>query len=657
MAIVSAFGAASFGQTQDASQPTEYFRGELGLRYENYLINKDRGRFREDRWITDRSTGGIDRLHVEAGSVDPNGYQYLLEGRALYDYDYDLSLLINKRDSHYLLLEFTGLRRYFDGSNEPWNASIAALAEKPDSDFFIDRQRYNVEFGFTPSPSDELVFGWDRLVKDGREVLLRGADGVTIDGSTFSSVPVVVNIKGVTDTLYAEMARTFADKYNLRVRQEFEQYRENRAADISSYNISGAVNNSDVMRDHPGYTNWRTMLMLDGFLDEESYVTANYMYNYLRSDSTGDIIGYHEHTTDSGGSSRRSNVGAFGYRRDNFASVYKLSLVAGARVEDSRTLSRMSGSSKFYNFITGLYDGPKPRVVTSRLDEVPVSEILRLTYQGIERTTLSFDADLEQRAIRYSERDRHGGVFSDPDLSRKADIDRVDQVYTFKAVRRMSRTLKTTLRLRMKDLERNSTDVLDQTAFYPGYLDGYRTAGQDVYCATDFFLSNGAAARLLYEFIHESIDTSLAGKTQNLEIHRGAGSLSFSPTQKMFVVGMFMLDNYDLDTPTFGVAASHAQGSRPFDFRGTSYSLLLDGTYYLNDRTSCTFGYQHTEALGGVDFAGDYAFDTVGLMLKHKRSQNQTLGVGYRFLNFNSHTGEFDDYRGHGLTATYAYTF
>lgn len=647
---------ASLVQKCDANEPLDDLQNVVSFRYDNFLVNKDRGRFREDQWMTDQSAGGLDRLHVVSGT-DPNGYQWTLEGRALYDYDYEISLLMKKKDSHYLLFDFTGFRRYFDGSNEPWDASVPWLAERPDSDIFVDRRTYNVEFGLTPEDGQQFLLGWHRLVKDGKEVLLRGAEGVTTGSETFSSVPVVAEGRGITDTFYAEAAQTLAEKYNLRIRQEFEQYHDDQSLDISSFDATGAVNHSDVVDDNLGYTNWRTMLMFDSTLNEENYVTANYMYNYLNNNSTRDIVGYHEVTTYGGGNSKRTNVGAFGYRADNIARVENLSLTAGLRVEDSSTRSRMSGSGKFYNFLTGEYDGPKPRVETSRLDEVPVSETLRLTYQRDTQTTLSFDADLEQRALHWSERDQHGGVLSDPDLSRKADIDITDQIYTFKAVHRVSRALKSTLKLRIKDLERSSTDLLDETAFYPGYLDSYRTTGRDVSLATDCALANNATARLLYQFISESIDTSLGGKTQNLEVHRGAGSLSFSPAQSLFLVGTFMLDNYDLDTPAVGVAADHARGSRPFDFRGTSYSLLLDGTYAFNTMTSCTFGFQHTEALGTVDFAGDYAFDSIGLMLKFRRSRNQTVGVGYQFLNFNSHSGSFDDYRGHGLRASYTYTF
>lgn len=288
--------------------------------------------------------------------------------------------------------------------------------------------------------------------------------------------------------------------------------------------------------------------------------------------------------------------------------------------------------------------------LSSRLDEVRVGETLRLVYRGIDRTTLSFDADLEQRDLGWQE--------NNDGEERKADIDFMDQVYTFKAVHRFNRDVKSTIKFRIKDLERSYTELLDNTTYYPGYLGSYRRTGEDLTVKTDFRLNNKASTTLMYQVVQESINFALGGKTSNLEIHRGAGSLSFNPTSNLFLVGTFMLENYRLDTPINATASGHAPGPRPYDFRGNSYSLMLDGTYAFNEKTSLTLGFRHTEGLGTVDYAGDYAYDKVGLTLKHKIGENQTIGVGYQFLNFNNHDGgDFDDYRGHGAMITYSFTF
>ncbi len=103
---------------QGADESGKKLKGEVRFRYDWLGVRKDRGRFREDNWMTDSSSGGLDWLHLESTEPDENGYEWLLEGRAMYDYDYDLSFLLKKEDSHYLKLDFSGLRRYFDGSNE-----------------------------------------------------------------------------------------------------------------------------------------------------------------------------------------------------------------------------------------------------------------------------------------------------------------------------------------------------------------------------------------------------------------------------------------------------------------------------------------------------------------------------------------------------------
>lgn len=212
---------------------------------------------------------------------------------------------------------------------------------------------------------------------------------------------------------------------------------------------------------------------------------------------------------------------------------------------------------------------------------------------------MTFDADLEQRTLGLKERDRHGGVYSDPDNSLKSDISFLDQIYTLIAVRRFNPSIRSTAQFRIKDLDRNYSNLLDDTEFYPGYLGSYRKTGRELTLKTDWRINDKASSAIMYQFLQESIDTSLGGKTQNMEIHRGAGSVSLYPANNLYLVGSFMLENYKLDTPAVGVASNHAQGASPYNFRGNSYSLLLDGNYAFNDRTSCGFGVQHTEAYGG----------------------------------------------------------
>jgi len=645
--IICLVAFIGLAQAKESDDSDKKLKGEVRFRYDWLGVNKDRGRFREDNWMTDRSTGGLDWLHLESTGPDENGYEWLLEGRALYDYDYDFSFLLKKEDSHYLKLDFSSLRRYYDGSNEYWDEGVKHMIERSDFDLFVDRRNYNIELGLTPPEGAQWVFGWHRLVKDGKEVLLSGSQRKT--GSA-KSIANVANLRGITDTFYTEVSQTFADKYNFRLRQEFEQYHGEQKAGMRGYiNDSWGFNSASDNRyskDDFGYTNWRTMLMFDSFLDDRTYVTANYMYNYLNSNSTREFVragstSAWEET--SVGNSRRTNVGGLGYRKTNFLQVPGLTFGTGVRIEDSKTNSQ----SRLYK--DGFYQ------FKSSLDEVRVAESVRLVYKGIKRTTLSFDADLEQRDLNWHAQ----RIPSYADFDRTTDTDFTDQVYTFKAVHRFNRAVKSTIKLRIKDLERSMTNLYRTSSDYPGWLGSYRRTGKDLTLKTDFRLNNKTSTTLMYQFVQESMDFELGGKTSNMEIHRGLGSLSFTPMQNLFLVGTFMLENYKLDTPAFTGNHPSGLGSRPFDFRGNSYTLMLDSTYAFNSKTSATLGFRHTEAMGAGDYAGDYVYDSVGLMLKHKFTANKTIGLGYQFMSFNNHAGrgDFDDYRAHGAIVTYACTF
>jgi hypothetical protein len=653
--IICLITFVGLAQAQEADDSGSGLKGEVRFRYDFFKTegDDDEGRFREDNWMTDGHTGGIDWLHLESTGPDENGYEWLLEGRALYDYDYDLSLLMKKEDSHYLKLDFSGLRRYYDGSNEYWDPTLSQygglskkLAEMSDGSFFVDRRNYNIELGLTSPEGAQWVFGWHRLEKDGKEVLLRGGRARTGTGR-IKAIPAISNQRRITDTIYGEVSRTFADKYNFRIRQEFEQHRGNQNIHLEDY-LNGSLADEKRFFYDPGYTNWRTMFMFDSFLDEQTYVTANYMYNYLNSDTT-----YSKYTDGAlseraigTGNSRRTNVGALGYRKANVWQIPSLDFTAALRLEDSKT---DSGSTYF--------DGTTNRLFESSLDEVRISEVLRLVYKGIEKTTLSFDADLEQRDLNL---DTRTDAAHAADVDRKTDTDFLDQVYTFKAVRRFSSAVKSTVKFRIKDIERSMTNLYraeTSPTSFPGILGSYRRTGQDMTVKTDFRFNSKTSSTLMYQYVHEAIDFELGGKTSNQEIHRGLGSLAFSPRENLFLVGTFMLENHDIDTP--GTVESTSYGIRPSDFRGNSYTLMLDGTYAFNSKTSATLGLRHTEALGTVDYAGDYVFDKVGIGLKHQFAANQTIGLGYQFYNFSNHAGssDFDDYKVHGVFATYSYTF
>jgi len=635
-----------FAWAAEVNEPDKAYKGEVQFRYDWLGVNRDRGRFREDNWMTDGSTGGLDWLHMESTRPDKNGYEWSLDGRALNDYDYEMSLLMKKPDSHYLKLDFSGFRRYYDGSNEFWDEGVKRLQEWSDGDLYVDRRNYNIELGLTPPEGWQSVFGWNRSEKDGKEVLLRGSRRAS--GSLYS-IPDISNLRWVADTIYGEFSNTFAEKYNFKIRQEFEQFHGDQKAPVTArYNDDGSFTgtNNRWAEDNLGYTNWRTMVMFDSFLDKQTYVTANYMFNHLNSDSTRTYYRGTPYLIESDvDNTKTTNVYGLGYRRADILDVQKLDLSAGVRIEDSKTDADSNGSRG------GVFHA------SSNLDELRVAEVIRLVYKGFKQTTLSFDAQLEERQLKWDASD----TLNPDSFDRETDTDFLDQIYTFKAVHRCSKDVKSTVSFKIKDLSRSMTNTFDaDPTAYPGFLGDYYIRGTDTLAKMDFRLNSATSATLLYQYVQDIIDFERGGNTSDQRIHRGSGSISSNLAQNLFLVGTFMLENRRLDTPAVGTDAPGI-GTRLYDFRGNSYSLMADGIYAFNEKTSSTLGFRHTEGLGNTDQdAGNYIFDKVSLTLKHQFAANQTIGLGYQFYYFNNRTGgdsHWDDYIAHGAFVTYGFTF
>lgn len=644
--VMCLFAATDTGWAIDNSDLFDNITGGSTFRFDYFGVNGDQGRFREDTWRTDKGTGGLDNLHMESKEPDAWGHKWYLDGRALYDYDYLVKLFVEKEDNYYLKLDFDSHRRYYDGSNEYWDTGLYGLskryAELSDSDYFVDRSNYNIEMGLTPGEDCEFIFGWNRQIKDGKEVLLFGGLAQNAGQPNFRGIPPIENVHGISDTVYGEFAKTFFDKYNFRFRQEWEQYRDHGNTEFGLF--QPGVTSYETFLNDPGFTNSRSIFMFDSFLKEDMYVTANYMYDYLNSDSTRNVVRPQNadpdlFTNNSVGNSRRSNIGAIGLYKANL--LPNLHYTGSLRVDDSRTNAASNGieSGIMFNAMSTEHDRR-------------IGKNFNFTYDGIERTVLNLNIDYELRNIGWDE-NNDGEAY-------RTDVKFTDQEYKLSAVHRFNRKVKSTFAYEYNNRFRDYNILIDETPDgYPGWIDNYRRKGHEVTLKTDWRITNTTTATANFQYLQESIDTKLGDKTQNREIYRGSGSLSSSPLQNLFLVGTFMLENYRLNTPAIGNPAStFAPGSNPYDFRGNYFSILLDGTYALNEKTSCTFGYRHTEGLATVDYGGNYALDTFEFTVRHKLADNQHISAGYQMLNFNNHTGgNFDDYTANGALVTYTFLF
>ena len=401
--------------------------------------------------------------------------------------------------------------------------------------------------------------------------------------------------------------------------------------------------------DRPRFKDFRSMVMYDSFLDDDTYVASSYMYSQLESNYDRDalllvpglFIGTDVQNI------RRSNTWTGGMMRQKVLAE-NVDVSFGLRVEDSGTDSDS----------VGLEGGLLPRSAESELDERRFTETLRLTYRGLPRSVVTFDAKLDQRVLDWEE---HWDVHFTPPgtrTDRRTDITFSDQLYTLKATHRLNGRLKLTGQYQLQDRLRNYDERVDSTpGAYPGFIGDRDHDANGASLALDCRFTDSCSGTIKYQFSDEEIETALADRdTQDFRVHRVSASLTSSPFSNLVLVGVFMGEDYDIRTPGYVAAGAndYAPGSAPYDYRGDSFSFLLNATFALNSRCLIDLSGQRTRANGEEN----NSFTKIQTGVKLKLTEHQTLRLGYDFYKFHDRSGDgLDNYQVHGVTVGYGWTF
>lgn len=674
----------------------------VGVKYTD--VSGDEGRFREDHFSGDGLLGGIESLYWE-GEEGDNSFEARL--RAFYDDEYRLDLKLLREDLGYLLFKLQRDRRYYDGSNEAWDPTEYGLtgaevipdnrttppgeiddgfnapgdfADRPDGDLFTERMDLTLEAGLTMPDLPELVLGWHRWSREGKELLLRGErarvtnPGDSKDGEFFPrrrSVAALATIDGVSDLFYLEVSGTVADKHNLRFRQEYEMYDDSQTIEFPRYlwdqgTPSAQIEQYRTFQDEPEFENLVSLASYDSQLDDETYVGLGYMYNDLNNTSAREVVRPNRakasqvnHSVDTQTDNRRrSHVGAGGFRRDGLLGVKDLSVVVGLRFEDADTDAQTS-------LLAG---GTKQRDSMSDLAEIRIEENVEVIYRGLDQTRVSVEAELEQRNLDWQEYEDIGSheIF-DPGhfnsgiqfFDYAAEIEHRNQEYALKVVNHSIPRCKLTGIYKNKSLDRDYDIKRDaDPRFFPGRIGGYRIDGNEVSVAMDSRqLLKGCSLSLKYLHAQEDINTDFAeGETQDWAINRVSASLAGAPCSRVFLVSSVIYEMYDIMTPVdITDSKSHwAPGTDAYDYEGDYATFLVNAHFALAEKVSAHADYQLTSAMGDNRYL--YHRVTGGVSLQP--SDVDAVKLAYEFYDFTDETGDgFDDYTANGASVSYTRAF
>ncbi len=637
-------------------------------------IQGDAGRYREDNYMTDGYTGGLEEF-VASGDFD--GATLDLSVRSIFDYDYRVDLKLLKEDSYFFNFSADKTRRYYAGSNEPWQPQDYGMsnsrADISDSDIYVERVNADLEFGFFNDNMPDISFGWTRWERSGEETLARGSD-VAVTNSTprqpnLRSVPAMSRVDGYSDTIFVKLSEQFGDKHNVSLKQQYEQYRDDQDITFPRYRSMPQWNQDRHFVDFPQFTELLTHLAYDSFWSEKIFVVSNYLYQNLVNESTRTV--YRDNLT---GNARAQYVDpSVNNRRNahtiNLGVVILDGLIDGLRWGVNSRFETARVESESYGV-----KSPAGRRQQSTLTEQQYGESISLSYTGIKKTNISAVVELEQRRLSWDECDDIGSHELNTNfglgtaIDRNSDIDYSDVIAKFNVSHRINSKNKVAAMYKRSWKSRDYTNIIDNLPnVYPGYMGD---SDQDIDQASiSYFtvISDRITGGMEYYFERNDLQYEMQGMAgQELTRNRFSTNLTGTVTEKLTMTLLGMWEKYFLKSPAVADSANPTFTHNPsdFDYEANRFLISTNANYRINDKVSTNLRYQHTEEYGTVqsgldEVGGGIAYDwcengSIGLRVDlfrfdEKSSANYTVGgSGYK---------GFDDYSGIAVNLSCGWTF
>ena len=640
---------------------------KIGSRF--MAVDGDEGRFREDNYVTDNYSGGLEELLMSGvwreAVLDINAH-------ALYDGDYGLMIDLSKEDAYYLKLDSRLTRRYYDGSNEPWNPALYGLAtefaDKEDGHIYTDRLNTEAEFGLVLENLPDVTIGYTLWSRDGQETLLRGEDIAATGLNTLRSNPLLASVDGVSNKVFIQLSEQIADKHNVSVKQEFERYDDTQIIESGRYS-NGVLQHNRNYYDQPQFQESLTHANYNSFLTEKTFLSTNYLFQDLQNWSTRNELrppltgtSFNSFIYDETDNTRRANILNIGLV--NLDSLVKdLRIGFNTRFEKSDTESEGQG----------LKGGTTLRKGESDQSEYQYAESFSVAYSGIKKTNLSYTVELEQRKLNWSELIDIGSYEMVTDfaatggittIDRETDIRNNDIVNTFLLSTRLNDKSKVTAKYKHADKRRKYENVRDNLpASYPGYLGSSEQTIDQVTLGYNASITKQWNGGLQYIFEDNELGYARQGGQNGMHLARNAisGNLMGLLTDKFTLTFMMMGEFQNLETPGQGISTNPTfyQGEKAFDYKVNRYVGLASGSYRLTDKTSTNFGIQHTEVDGTIR----NSLDKLWVSANHNYNDDTSIEARLEVFNFNEKTygsggfNEFDDYSGVGAEVVYGKKF
>jgi hypothetical protein len=669
-------------------------------------VNGDSEKFREDVWMKDGWTGGIEEFTLQ----EKFGKNTLLEleGRGIFDqHDYKLRLEIVKPDVGFIRAGFTQYRKYFDGTGGFYPLfrikgppTVDNRSFELDRDLGLDIGDIYVDVGLTLPNLPKLTLGYERQYKTGAKSMVewgsvtetltappRPVGSLPLGSVTKKIYPAFKDIDETVDILKFEVAH---DIKNLHLGDEFrfEHYQNStmRLDDAQrTFDSSGSLTASKnvTVKENFSHDNFSNVFHLETWLNEKVYGSAGYLFSTLNGDAGLRI------TTDPYSAANDKDWFTRSVDLEQDSHVLNLNILAGpfggftayAGVQAEKTDTEGSANAVLTEFPDPIGTGPVA-TIRSENDKASLEENLGVRFTLIPFTILYAEGQWIEQDIDLFERElEDGSLLTGSAFKRNTDTDVFRQQYTagFNTSPLRNVTLSGRYRHSIRDNDYDTHG--DTTDGYSAFITGQKFTSDEVTAKLTVRPISRVSLSLKYQLVSTDIETShdpvatlgipsgtlISG---NFDANIYSVSITVTPISRMYLTGLFSLQ----DTRT--IAFDHGAHS-VITYQGNVYTVIATAGYAIDNKTDLTIeysfsraddfknnGFDNTPKAGftssdyGLPLGLDNERHAAVVTLARKFTENIIGRLRYGFYQFHeSSTGGIDNYSAHLASASCSLRF
>jgi hypothetical protein len=622
-------------------------------------VNGDEAKFREDWWLSDGWTGGVEEFTLD--QVLKGDWKCHLEGRAIFDEnDYRLDLQVIKPELLYVRAGYTEYRKFSDdtgGYYQFFSVPSFDLAKE----LQLDMGRLYVEVGLIKPDAPKLTVGYERQTKDGTKSLLEwGSVSETVLGLGATSRKIYPSYKDIdetTDIIKASISHTIA-KINVGDDFRYEKYDSDTARFDSSLDLDALTGKTVTIRENYDQDSLFNTFHMDSHLNEKVYWSLGYLYNDADGDGGIQVSTPPPLTAfDKNWATRVMDV-------ESTSHVLNLNLMVGpfAGCNFYGGLQAESTDSDGYT-VAEIVNGLNPLTVNEIAtvnEQDGIEEFVGIRFTKIPWTTLYAEGRWEQGTVDLFERERVDGLQG---FRRQTDSDvrREDYTIGFNTAPVSKVTLSG--RYRHKIHENEYDHEVDTEAAYPAFITGQDFTTDEAMAKMTVRPWTRLSLSLSYQLVATDIDTVTQAvpvfipggglQSGNYDANVYSVSATVTPLARLYLTGLFSFQDTRTEAYDNGVAAVQT-------YQGDVYTAIGTAGYALNAKTDLTLQYTFSWAenfednsVDGLPLGLDNERHGLIVSLVHKFTENITAQLRYGFYKYDENSnGGVDDYTAHLASAS-----